>query len=125
MTEILTSDVSVDTPDCTFRIEFVNMPRNAGHNRILNLKSDHRTKQCIIQIKNHYNLCAPKAIITGLTYFDGLILDKRLTKSQIKHVRDGCDLQRKLAWELCERLSEYNKKSFTLEDVKNCEKVHV
>ncbi len=66
---VLTSNEMLDIFECKFTVSVVHMPRGAGRSRILNLAKDLQTKQCIVETRNADNLCAPRAIVTGLTHF--------------------------------------------------------
>jgi len=66
------------------------------------------------------NLCCPRAIVTALTYHTDNILG---SKRSVKHIREGRNVQTKLAEELCQRLGDYNEVGFTLEDIKHAEKL--
>jgi hypothetical protein len=59
-----------------------------------------------------------RAIITALTYHRDDIFG---AKRNIKHIREGREIQTKLTQELCKRLGDYNEEGFTLEDIKNVE----
>src|SRR6266576_3077748 len=119
--QILISGESINITECIFHIHTLNVPRGSGRSLILNLAKDRKTKQCILEIKNTNNLCCPRAIITGLTYYTNEIFDKTYSTTKIHYIRMGRNLQTELAKELCDRLEEYNEDSFTLEDIKNVE----
>ncbi|KAK7588176.1 hypothetical protein V9T40_005421 [Parthenolecanium corni] len=119
--QILTSDESVSLTDSLFTIHVVNLPKGAGSRRILNLKKDKHTKRCILQIKNNDNLCAPRAIVTAMTYHTDTFLDRVLNQNEISYIRKGRDLQTDLALDLCMRLIDFNIEGFTLEDIRACE----
>jgi hypothetical protein len=59
----------------------------------------------------------------GLTYHTNIILGKEYDRNDIRYIRKGRNLQMTLAQELCNQLEEYNKNYFTLDDIKNLEKV--
>jgi hypothetical protein len=122
---ILTSNQDLDIIyGCTFYAEVVNMPRGGTNaKRLLNIAEDSRTKKSIIQIKNKDNLCCPRAVIVGLTYHTNIIFGKEYDRNDIRYIRMGRNLQMTLAQELCNQLGEYNKNYFTLDDIKNLEKV--
>ena len=100
----------------------VHLPRGAGRGKIVNLAKDKRTKKCIVEIRNNDNLCAPRAIVTGLTYHGNTIFGKEYNANGIKKIRTGLPLQRDVALELCERLGK-SEEEFTLEDIKQCEEL--
>ncbi len=113
----------LDIFECNFTVSVVNMPRCAGRSQILNLVKDLQTKQCIVEIKNADSLCTPRAIVTGLTYFNEPVFGKHLDRNEIKQVCIGRDIQKKLSLELCRLLGDYNEEGFTLENMKKCEQV--
>ena len=65
-------------------------------------------------------MCCPRTIVTALTYHTDNIFD---SKRSVKHIREGRGIQTKLAEELCQRVGEYNKEGFTLQDIKNAEEL--
>jgi hypothetical protein len=119
--KILSSNEHLIVTQCRFNVKIFSIPRGSSSaKRIINLANDIRTKRCITQIKNNDNLCCPRAIVTALTYHkDDIFRAKR----NIKHIREGRQIQTKLAQELCERLGDYNEEGFTLEDIKNVEEL--
>ena len=125
ITQILSSDESVNILDCTFRVHIVSIQRGAsGAFRVINLVKDKRTKKSVVQIKNNDNLCCPRAIVVGLSYFSNVILGIELTANKIKQLRIGRNIQTDLAHKLCDMLgNSYNEEGFTLEDIKNCEEL--
>jgi len=122
--QILTSDESIDILDCTFYIQVVNMPHGAGRHRIINLEKDKRTKRCIVQIRNtNDNLCCPRAIVVGLSYVSNTVLGQTLNAAEVRSLRKGKRVQHELTSKLCNMLGEYNREGFTLEDIRNVEKL--
>jgi hypothetical protein len=122
--QILSSNEKINIEECIFQIHVVNMPRGASNSRrILNLDKDRRTKKCITQIRNNDNLCCPRAVIVGLTYYSNIILDREMTQANIRAIRQGWRLQTELARELCNQLGDYTEEGFTLEDIRNLEKL--
>ena len=122
MARIVTSNESVDFAGTRFQVRMIAMPRGAGGGKkIINLAEDVKTKKCIVQIRNDYKLCCPRAVIVALTYDTNIILDRELSKNEITYIRKGRPLQKLLAQELCNRLGEYNEDGFTLDDIKNVE----
>lgn len=118
---ILTSSENLDLSRLTFSAQMIGIPRGAGRSKIINLSTDLRTKKCITQIRNNDCLCAPRAIVTGLTYHTNVIFEKEFSMMEIKQIRMGRRLQKDLAIELCNQLGDYNEDGFTLEDIKNVE----
>jgi len=123
MIKILTSDKAVNLSDCVFTVVTINMPRGLGRACVINVATDCRTKQCILRINNTDNLCAARAIITGLTYHTDTILGTKLTYNDIYNIRHGRKLQTELAQELCSKLDSYCEEGFTLDDIKNVEEL--
>ncbi len=78
---VLTSSETLCIFESKFTVSVVNMPRGAGRSRILNLAKNLHAKQCIVGIENADNLCAPRAIVTGLTYFNELVFGKHLDRN--------------------------------------------
>jgi len=112
--------ILVNIDQCTFYVTISKIPRGSKPTKIINLADDLRTKRCITQIKNNDNLCCPRAIVTALTYHTDNIFG---SKRSVKHIREGRRIQTKLAEELCQRLGEYNKEGFTLQDIKDTEEL--
>jgi hypothetical protein len=122
--QILTSDETVNITDSIFHVQVVTMPRGARRTKILNLKNNIHTKRSIVEIKNKDNLCCPRAIVVGLSYHSNTVLGKTLTASQIKELRNGRrKIQTEFATLLCDMLGDYCESCFTLEDIKNVEKL--
>ncbi|KAK7598318.1 hypothetical protein V9T40_006553 [Parthenolecanium corni] len=121
--QIVTSDESVVLTECIFTVHVVNMPRGAHSRRMINLKQDKRTKRSILQINNDDNLCAPRAIVTALTYRKNKILDRHLNENDISYIRKGRSLQTDLAIQLCMEIGDFCPEGFTLEDIRSCEEV--
>lgn len=120
---ILSSNEEMDITQTRFNVKIINIPKGSKGSKIINLKEDVRTKKCITQINNKDNLCCPRAIVTALTYHTDNILDRPITAMEKKCIRMGRKLQGELARELCKRLGEYNEEGFTLEDIRNAEKL--
>ena len=120
---ILSSNENLSITQTKFNIKIINMPKGQGRSKIINLSQDVHTKKCITQIRNKDNLCCPRAIITALTYNTNKILDRELSELNIKHIRQGRKIQTELTQELCKRVGNYNEEGFTLEDIKNVEKI--
>jgi len=118
--KILSSNEHLDITQCRCNVKIFNIPRGSKPTKNINLAKDIRTKRCIKQIKNTDNLCCPRATITALTYHNNNIFG---TKRNISHIREGRQIQTKLAEELCKRLGTYNEEGFTLEDIKNVEEL--
>ncbi|KAK7590294.1 hypothetical protein V9T40_001907 [Parthenolecanium corni] len=121
--QIVTSDETVVLTDCLFTVHVVNMPRGASRRKIINLKKDRHTKKSILQINNTDNLCAPRAIITALTYHTNIILGRQLNVNDITYIRKGRPLQTDLAVQLCLEIGEYCEEGFTLDDIRSCEEL--
>lgn len=121
--QIITSNDQVVLTDCTFTVHVVNMPRGAKPRKIINLNKDKHTKRSILPINNNDNLCAPRAIITGLTYHTNKILGRTLDNNDIIYIRKGRALQTELARKLCDGIGEYCLEGFTLDDIRSCEEL--
>ena len=118
---ILSSNEDININQCTFHVMISKIPRGKSKpSKIMNLANGIRTKRCITQIKNTDNLCCPGAIVTALTYHTDNIFG---FKRNVKHIREGREIQTKLTEELCQRLGNYNEEGFTLEDIKNIEEL--
>lgn len=118
---IVTSDQKVDINQTIFDIQIFKVPRGLGKNKILNLATDRRTKRSITVIKNTDNLCVPRAIVTALSYHTDNILGFKFTSNDIKQIRIGRKIQKKVAVKLCNLLGGDYEHGFTLEDIKNAE----
>ncbi|KAE9524573.1 hypothetical protein AGLY_014623 [Aphis glycines] len=94
---LLTSNEQNDITETTFQIQIVNIPRGWGRNKIINLSKDTYTKRRQVLLK--------------------------LKMMIIYVVRELLKIQKDLALKLCNTLKEYNEKGFTLDDIKNVEKL--
>ncbi|XP_065213964.1 uncharacterized protein LOC135841092 [Planococcus citri] len=122
--QILTSDGTVDLFKCTFNVHTITMPHGGARTRIVNLAKDLHTKKSVVEIRNNDNLCGPRAIIVGLTYYQNNILGRQLESSHIKTIRMGRLIQKELAEELCRHIGynlEDTETGFTLKDFKKVE----
>lgn len=132
LTRILTSNEAISINECDFHVQFIAIPQGqGGSQKIVNLQQDIRTKKCITSISNDDNLCAPRAIITALTYHmpnvfvDLGLTSKLLTGNEITYIRKGRQLQEKLAINLlnvCNIQIPNINSGLTLEDIKKVEK---
>jgi len=118
---ILTSDETIDITETTFQVQLVKIPRGSNRTKIINLSENIKTKNSIIQIKNNDNLCCPRAIVVALSTQTNNILGHKLDSNKIKQLKMGRNIQKDLALELCNILTEYNEEGFTLNDIKNVE----
>jgi hypothetical protein len=93
LTNILTSNEDIALEDCNFHAQVIPIPLGQGRQRIINLREDTKIKQCITVIKNDDNLCGPRAIVTGLAYYNLDIFLKlniasqSLTNNEITYIR--------------------------------------
>ncbi|CAI6364797.1 unnamed protein product [Macrosiphum euphorbiae] len=87
ISDILTSDQSVNINDTVFGFQVIIMPKGGKPKpswKYLDLFS--KNKRCIAQIKNQDELCCPRAIIVGLSYKTSVILGHHLNDYQIKNL---------------------------------------
>ncbi|KAL4088767.1 hypothetical protein QTP88_023851 [Uroleucon formosanum] len=121
ISNILTSDETIDITETTFQVQLVKIPRGSNRTKIINLSENIKTKNSIIQINNDVNLCCPRAIVVALSTQTNKILGHELDSNKIKQLKIGRKIQKDLALELCNMLTEYNEEGFTLNDIKNVE----
>ncbi|KAL4131304.1 hypothetical protein QTP88_008637 [Uroleucon formosanum] len=121
ISNILTSDETIDITETTFQVQLVKIPRGSNQTKIINLSENIKTKNSIIQINNDDNLCCPRAIVVALSTQTNKILGHELDSNKIKQLKIGRKIQKDLALELCNMLTEYNEEGFTLNDIKNVE----
>ncbi|KAE9530087.1 hypothetical protein AGLY_011549 [Aphis glycines] len=119
---ILTSDETIDITETTFQVQLVKIPRGSNRTKIINLSENIKTKNSIFQINNDDNLCCPRAIVVALSTQTNNILGHELDSNKIKQLKIGRKIQKDLALELCNMLTEYNEEDFTLTDIKNVER---
>ena len=117
---IISSNEHININQCTFHVTISKVPRGSKPTKIINLAEDIKTKRCIMQNINNNNLCCPRAIVTALTYHTDNIFG---SKRNVKHIREGRNVQTKLAEELCQKLGDYNEEGFTLKDIKHAEEL--
>lgn len=128
ISQILTSDEELESTTSTFNINIIAMPQEGHNTKFLNLAQAKQTKTSITQIKNKNNLCCPRAVVVALTYLIEnpsitTIFKKELSKLDIRYIREGRKLQTELTTQLCNQLGYYNQEGFTLDDIKNLEKL--
>ncbi|XP_060868772.1 uncharacterized protein LOC132943701 [Metopolophium dirhodum] len=125
ISDILTSDQSVNINDTVFGFQVIIMPKGGKPKptwEYLDLFS--KNKRCIAQIKNQDELCCPRAIIVGLSYKTSVILGHKLNNYQIKNLRLGkYDIQTRLTKELCQQLEINDSRPFTYRDISKVEKL--
>jgi len=130
LVNILTSNEDIALEDCNFHVQVIPIPQGQGKTKIINLKEDTKTKQCITVIKNDDNLCGPRSIVTGLTYYNPDIFVKLnlanhpLTNNEITYIRKSRKLQKDLAIKLlqiCGISIPEPSTGLTIEDIKKIE----
>lgn len=130
VSQILTSNEELDLTSSCFNVQIIAMPQGAKPkgSKILNLAEAIQTKRSIIKIQNNDNLCCPRAVVVGLTYPKqnpsvNTIFNKEFSTNDIIYIRKGKNLQTDLVTKLCNQLGNYNEEGFTLDDIKNLEKL--
>jgi hypothetical protein len=117
MVNITTSNEKTTLKETEFHVRVLSIPPGqGGGQKVINLKEDTLTKQCIAVIKNGDNLCGARGIFAGLIYHGSDIFVQLNLKSQpvisneITYIRKGRKLQKDLTLNLLQiPIPELNK----------------